>query len=449
MPKRYYSNESEIILLGCCILDPTLVDIAVSRGIDRQHFYDTTHQEIYLMLVKMRQGNISIDSLTLMDALVSDNEQFNKVGLLEIERIVETTNSFDHALERLLALHTQYMIANEIETMIREVNSSQPSWSVFVENIVEPLNKTQSYLTHNKLDGKDDIDTLQMEVVNIMNNNPDRRTRILTGIRSFDEKTQGMMDDEYVILASLPSRGKTSFMNQTALHSAQRGLNVLMFSLEMSSKHIKRNIATIRSQVSNWNLGRELRENIQKYYKGLEDIKPLIDNKLFIYDRRDCDTLESIEAKCRMMSSKLGRIDLICIDYIQLIRLAGRYLPEYELLGEVSPRLQGLQKNMECTLLGLAQFNRGAVSTTNEDHWPRMSNLRGSGQLEQDGDMIILNHRPPQRYSEASHNFDGIDQTDRGLNTYHHAMIIDKRRSGPVGVVPLEFKATTTTFKEI
>ena len=212
----------------------------------------------------------------------------------------------------------------------------------------------------------------------------------------------------------------------------------------MSRKEIIECLASMKSQVNSWTLESDLYEVQQRYRRAVEWVMDLIDDRLFIYDATNVRTIDQILARSKALIQKANGLDMIGVDYCQIVQTAKDHMKTNDRVAEVSMKLKLLRVQSKCTVVALAQLNREAER---DNRVPRISDLGSSGQLEQDGDLVIINHRPSKSWSPELRAFEGpIDQTEFGLLEYDHLLSIAKRRRGPTGDFATRFVPAVTTF---
>jgi replicative DNA helicase len=260
-------------------------------------------------------------------------------------------------------------------------------------------------------------------------------TGVPSGFRDLDEMTSGFQPADLVIIAARPSMGKTSFVMNIALNAAHAGKSVGVFSLEMSKEQLFLRILTSEARVDAHRFrGGYLGE--QDYDRIASSLSQLHELKVFIDDTPSAGILE-MRAKSRRLKMEHG-LDLLVIDYLQLMQGRGRFESRQQELASISRALKILAKELSIPILALSQLSR--ASETRTDHRPQLSDLRESGALEQDADVVLFIFReemygPPEERNPDSENTAKI--------------IIGKQRNGPIGDVDLAFLKQYTRFENL
>jgi replicative DNA helicase len=255
-------------------------------------------------------------------------------------------------------------------------------------------------------------------------------TGVPTGFKRLDTMTAGLQGGDLIILAARPSMGKTALALNIAQHVALRhGGSVGIFSLEMSTQQLIRRLMSAEAQVDNHKLATGFLSD-----KDLDDLlnalEILATAKIFVDDSANPSLLE-MRSKARRLQAEHG-LDMLIIDYLQLMSL-GKFENRNLEIGAISRALKGLAKELDIPVMALSQLSRAPESRS--EHRPQLSDLRESGNLEQDADVVAFIYR------EEVYNH---DPTVQGLAE----LIIAKQRNGPIGTVPLAFLKQFTAFKD-
>lgn len=248
-----------------------------------------------------------------------------------------------------------------------------------------------------------------------------RITGLGTGYYDFDDMTGGLQGGELLILAARPSMGKTSFALNLVERVASLGHGTAFFSLEMSSQQVIQNMLCCRSQIDGQAM-RQGRITDQQYRRLQEEAERLYEADIFVDDSPGL-SITQMRAKARRMKQK-HNIEMIVVDYLQLMTAGGRVESRQQEISTISRGLKGISRELNVPVIALSQLNRDVENR--DDHKPRMSDLRESGAIEQDADVIMLLHR--EEYFKPTEENAGLAQ-----------LIIAKQRNGPTGEVTLRF----------
>lgn len=248
-----------------------------------------------------------------------------------------------------------------------------------------------------------------------------RLTGVGTDYYDFDDMTGGLQQGELIIVAARPSMGKTSFALNLTERVASKGHGVAFFSLEMSAQQVIQNMLCCRAQIDGQAM-RKGRITDAQYRRLQEEAQRLYEAPIFVDDSAGL-TITQLRAKCRRMKQK-HNIEMVMVDYLQLMTAGGRVENRQQEISTISRGLKGIARELSLPVIALSQLNRDVENR--DDHRPRMSDLRESGAIEQDADVIILLHR--EEYFKPTEANAGLAQ-----------IIIAKQRNGPTGDVTLRF----------
>ena len=435
-----HDTAAEQGVLGCILLDPKEnLPACIQKVKDESVFYDLRHKAIYSALVQMSERNTPIDLLTLSHQLRTDGELDNIGGVAYLAELQDGVPSaanleyyFDIVRDRALlrkVIHTctkaiadAYEGSDEVESLIGEV-----------EQAVLDIQREQS-ISNNA--------TIQEHVKNAVGKieqyfkDKGATTGIETGFTDFDRMTTGLHGGEMIVVAARPSMGKTSLAMNIVEHVAlERGLPVGVFSLEMSADAL---VMRMICSLARINL-RDMREGLlqtREFPRIVDASGKLTNSGLHIDDTGGLSILQ-LKARARRMWQQHG-IKLFVIDYMQLLHSTSRRGGEnrQQEIAEISSGIKALAKNLGVPIIVLSQLNRELEKDKNRK--PRLSDLRESGAIEQDADLVGLLYKP----GGADADGDEAESEAEQIN-----LLIAKQRNGPVGDVRLTFLKGYTRFE--
>lgn len=272
-----------------------------------------------------------------------------------------------------------------------------------------------------------------------LSKNKSEITGIPTGFYVLDKITSGLHENELIILATRPGMGKTAFaLNLASNIAIDAGKTVALFNMEMGAEQL---IMRMISSVGQVDFGKLKSGNLQNndWNRIDEAISRLADTKIYIDDTPGM-TISEIRAKCRRLSSMKDGLDIIIIDYLQLIQGSDRYKGNrVQEVTEISRSLKTLAMELKVPVIALSQLSRSVTGNGRKDKRPILSDLRESGSIEQDADIVAMLHREDY-YSPELMAEPNISRTE---------LIIAKHRNGPTTTIPLIFKTNTSTFNSV
>ncbi len=268
--------------------------------------------------------------------------------------------------------------------------------------------------------------------------------RGLTGVGTkfykLDDMTGGFQPGDLVIVAARPSMGKTTFALNCALNASRdQGACVLFFSLEMGQHQILTNMLAAAEGIDASRIRRGTMTQVD--HDRLNRAADSLYRLPFYIDSSTAVTPMMIRTKARRVKMRVGRLDLVVVDYLQLMNVPGAESRQQE-IAAISRSLKALARELDCPVIALSQLNRALESR--KDHRPQLSDLRESGAIEQDADLILFLHREDY-YRETSEN-EASDMKERGKKT---ELIVGKHRNGPTGTVHLVFLPQFLQFQNM
>ena len=425
--------DAERGVLGSMLLLNECIDDVVEI-LQPDYFYNDAHKRIYSAIMGLHdQGVRGIDLVTLPEELIRRDELESVGGLGYVAGILEETPHAAHA-EYYSKIVREKWIQRSLIYACTEIlqKSYQPSSET--EDLLALAEKNIFQLLEQQEEGSKvqigDILMLAWERIEARMELGDEISGLKTGYTDFDEQTNGLQPSELVILAARPSMGKTAFVCNIAEAVAKNsGKGVLFFSLEQSKLELAERFLCIAARVNGHALrGGNLTD--EEHEKLLRASSELSEVPLFIDDQPG-RTISQIAALARRLHRQ-HKLGMIIIDYLQLIDPDDKNLPREQQIAQITRRLKFLAKEIYVPVIALAQLNRGVE--LREDKRPRLADLRESGAIEQDADLVMFLHRP-----------DAYDPEDRPGEA---EVIVAKHRSGPTGMVRLTWRKEFMRFED-
>lgn len=421
--------EAEQSVLGAMIIDKTSI-AQVAESIKSEDFYRDAHKVIYSAIIELFQRDIPIDMVTLIEHLRA-TEKLESAGgityITEISNSVPSTanlQSYVKIVEEKAILRRLIKASNEI---IEQSYNKQDN----VEDVLDGAEKRIFDIAEKR--NTSDFESIStvlergfLEIERLFNNKGDI-TGVPSGFPELDSKTSGFQKGDMVLIAARPSMGKTTFALNIAQYAALRAAkSIVIFSLEMSKEQLAYKLLCAEANVDmlklrTGNLEDQDWENIAKA-SG-----PLAAAKIYIDDTAGISVME-MRSKCRRIKLEHG-IDMIVIDYLQLMSGSGE--SRQQEVSEISRSIKALAKEMQCPVIALSQLSRAPEQRA--DHRPMLSDLRESGSIEQDADLVMFLYRDEYYNKETE---------DKNIAE----CIIAKQRNGPVGTVKLAWLGQYSKF---
>jgi replicative DNA helicase len=435
-----HSLEAEQAVLASVLLNNDLMNdvVEILRPDD---FYQGAHRTLFSTMVDLYERGRAIDQLTLSEALNTRGVAGEVGGLSYLSELIHnipsTANVADYArlvkeraiLRKMIVVAQQ--IANSAFQGVGEVDDFLDKTEQAIFSIAEEKIKP-SYYSMAEL-GKE-----AMREIEKLYEKKELITGVPSGFRDLDNKTAGFQKSDMVVVAARPGMGKTAFSLNVALHAALRnGLPVAIFSLEMSRQQLALRMICSEARVDFQRLrtGYLAQDEINRIVAA---VGKLSEAQIYCDDSGALTALE-LRAKARRLK-KDKNIGMVIVDYLQLMRgatLRGSQDNRVQEISEISRSLKALAKEIDVPVLAISQLNRGVESRT--DKRPQMADLRESGAIEQDADLILFIYRD-EMYSKGE-----TPEEKKGVAE----IIIGKQRNGPMGTVELTFLNKYTRFEDL
>ncbi len=434
-----YSVQAEQSVLGGLMLDNETWEKVADRLVEND-FYRHDHRLIFRAISMLADKQLPFDVVTLAEVLEKHKWLTEAGGLSYLGAMAKDTPSAtnivayaDIVRERSVLrqlIHAATEVADSAyHTKGRELNSLVEEAEQKIFQIADQRRRTSS--------GFKDIRGLLAGAVNRIEELFQKKghiTGISTGFADLDEMTSGLQRGDLIIVAGRPSMGKTTFaMNiaeNVALENIQAQMPVAVFSMEMPGEQLAMRMMSSLGRIDQHRVRTgQLEED--EWPRMTSAINMLADTRLFIDDTPALTPTE-VRARCRRLSREYGQLGLVVLDYLQLMQTAGNAENRVNEISEISRSLKALAKEMNVPVIALSQLNRNLEQRTNKRPMP--SDLRESGAIEQDADIIIFIYR------DEVYNPDSPDKGKAEI-------IIAKQRNGPIGMVPLTFLGQYTRFE--
>lgn len=424
--------QAEQSVIGSVLLHNDAID-EIADFLHPTHFYNEAHQVIFAAILKLHESGRRSDIITVGEEL-ERLKQLEFIGgpryLLEILETVPHAAHVKYYAEIVRDKYIQRSLTNVCTEVLRECYHGTTETSevlTLAERGIFQILEQQEVGAKLALE---DILVDAMARITDRERNEGSISGLSTGFTDLDKQTNGFQPSELVILAARPSMGKTAFVCNIAEYVAGAGeTGVLIFSLEQSKLELAERFLCIRSRLDGHKLRKGRLEDFERH-NLLVAAQELGSLQLFIDDFPG-RTVGQISAICRRLKRR-NNIGLVIIDYLQLIEPEDKRASREQQIAQTTRRLKGIAKENGLPLIALSQLNRGVE--LREDKRPRLADLRESGAIEQDADIVMFLHRP-----------DAYDKEDRpGLAE----VIVAKHRSGPTGIVNLEWRRESMRFED-
>ncbi len=434
-----HSAEAEEYLLGCCLIDGAeSIARCLEAKLPPDAFYSAPNRIIYEKLCELYQKSPPVDVAVLAEELKTARQLDAAGGYAYLSQLtgrIPTTAQAAYFIDKVRELHLLRELIRVSTATVEECLGFQGGIEQFVDQVEQRVfNVTQDRVADSARAMKEPTREA-MNVIQKMMMKKGELTGVPSGFKDLDVLTWGFQRQEMIVLAARPSMGKTSlalnFVESAALPKRGEGVPVLVFSLEMSASQLALRMLCSRARV-NLKLLREglLSKNGDDNGRLVEAADEFSKAPIYIDDSSHLSIME-LRAKARRVHAR-RKLGLIVVDYLQLLSPTDSQVPREQQVAEASRGLKALAKELDLPVIVLSQLNR---SSEKENRSPKLADLRESGSIEQDSDVVLMLARP----KEADEKFQvAADSAD---------LIVAKQRNGPVGELKLTFLRDITRFE--
>ena len=430
-----YSIEAEESLLGNIMLYPEAMRQCVDAGVAADDFYLEKHRSIYNLMSSMYENKERVDTVSLSSKL-KDFGLYDKIGGLEyLMQLADATISANNTSDYISIIRNK-SLARKVIRVGEEISNDAYDSSVSVDEMLENVEKKVTEVTRSKTSsdfksGEEVFDGALKHIEAIQEAGTD-----ITGVRTLfsdlDKKTAGFQKGDLIIVAARPSMGKTALALNIAVNSASVTPGAIaIFSLEMPAEQVGIRILAAKSKVEIQKL-RTGTLNDEEWSRLNEASQQLRKQNFYIDDTPGIKVSE-MYAKARKLAQDEG-LYMIVVDYIQLIQATGKSDSRQQEVSEISRRLKAMARELNVPVIALSQLSRSVEAR--QDKRPMLSDLRESGALEQDADLVLFLYRDAyyNREEGASDQREDVE------------LLLSKHRNGPTGKILLAFEKDINAF---
>lgn len=439
-----YSPEAEQAVLGAVILDSSVLDDVVEVLGDSKYFHVATHRVIYSVILDLFNRGKNVDFVTVLEALKMDRQFDDTTGKTYLMDLAQNCPSISNACEYAKIVREKYDVRSLITAsrdIIDEASSGEVEPNVLIDSAEQKIFDIRKGKNTQGLELLSKVILKEFDRLDALNNNLDDLLKpIPSGIGDLDRTITGLNRSDLILLAARPGMGKTSFALNIAKNvSAVSKKSVAFFSLEMTKEQLASRLMSTEALVQ----GTKLRTGklTDEEWGRLVSAGDVLSKCNFYLDDTPGITVAEIKSKLR----RLKNIDLVVIDYLQLMTSGRRIENRVQEVSEITRNLKILAKEINIPVICLSQLNRAAESR--QDHRPMLSDLRESGSIEQDADIILFLYREGY-YSKADGDPAG-DQAGANYDQNSGECIVAKNRHGETTTVKLHWQGEFMRFTSV
>ncbi len=434
MPKNL---EAEMSVLGVVFLNPYALE-KIMENITEDMFFSDANKKIFRAFMELYKTNTPIDITTVKNEL-DKQKNLNAIGgidyLSEIIDSVATSANLDYYMEIVKDKATRRRLIDTATNIITDAYDEEEGLTKILDTSEQKLLNVVRARQTSEFKTISEALREAHENLELMSKNHSAVTGLSTGFKDLDKATAGLHEGELIILAARPGMGKTAFALNLATNAAMTtDKAVAIFNLEMSSEQLVNRMISSVGQIEGDKLKTGmLNENDWKRYT--EAMSELADTNIYIEDDASV-TAPEIKAKCRRLASSPKGLGLVVIDYLQLVTTGGRVESRQVEVSEISRAFKTMAMELKVPVIALAQLSRNAERR--ESNQPRLADLRESGSIEQDADLVLFLNRQDYFETKSAENKSNIVPVD---------VIIAKHRRGGTGLFQILFELNKSSFK--
>ncbi len=427
--------EAETAVLGSMLLDKEAISKSIEL-LDESSFYSEANRNIFQAIVKLYDENEGVDIVTIVEELKKRNI-LDKVGgsahITELANSIPTAANIEHYAR---IVQEKYMLRTLINAATSIVAESYDS-SSRVEEILDKAEEvifdiTSAKKRGNAIVGIKDVVKESIDRIDKLYQRKENITGVATGFHDLDIMTAGLQPSDLIIVAGRPSMGKSALATSMVEHAGITGkTSCALFSLEMSKEQLAQRMLCSIAHVNAHKVRTGFLSQTD-WPKLVDAAQKLSEAPIFIDDTPSISALE-LRAKCRRLKAKHD-IQMVIIDYLQLMRGSYRSESRQQEISEISRSIKALARELSIPIIAISQLSRAAEQR--EDHRPRLSDLRESGAIEQDADIVMLLFR--EEYYNPTEENTGVAE-----------VIVAKQRNGPTGTIKMAFLKEYTKFSNL
>jgi replicative DNA helicase len=435
MKKMPFSLEAEQSVLGAILIDERVMQRALQRLV-KEDFYKPSHMAIYEVMETLSVRKMDLDYATIISVLEERNLVEETGGLdylLELANMLPTAENVDSYIDivknKSLARQVIRMATNIAEQTYEQQLDIGALFDYTEQQLFEVTKQRKSAEFRS-------IGTVVHEVISGIERHKNKEGHIVglpTGYLDLDDRTLGFQDGNLIILAARPSVGKSAFAINLAYNIAEKNHHVAFFSLEMSAEQIVTRMLSTVSSINNQSL--QTGNINSRQWRQVEHAATLLSRLNIYFDDASSSNIGEVYAKCRQLKQE-EKLDFVVIDYLQLLTGTGNYGGNRVVeVSEISRRLKNLARDLGVPVLALSQLSRNVEQRT--DKRPNMADLRESGSIEQDADIVMFMYRDDYYNPETTTQPNIVEVS------------ISKNRSGATGKFDLLFVKDFGSFRNV
>jgi len=444
--------EAEQSVLGSVLISDRVFD-NVETIVGPADFYESRHRKIFEVMQELSRKDEAIDVITVAEGLRIKGWLESAGGASYLSALSDSIGTPAHAEEYANIVKEKSILRNLIDISTEAIEDSLSEGKdpkIILESVENKIFNLAETGHKGSMQAVKDLVADVFQRITAMGSRDEKLTGLPTGFARIDDYTSGLQPSELVIIAARPSLGKTSLALNIAYNlSVNKAKNIVIFSFEMNEQDLVKRLLAYGSRIT-LNKIRTGKYISQAEKSRLIDILGRLSGSSIRIDTED-NTVFDMRSKIRSLMTMLKRdgekLDMVIIDYLQLVKPDDR-IPREQQIAQISRALKAIAREMEIPVVALSQLNREVDREKGtRKTGPKLSNLRESGALEQDADVVMFIDRDEEKDMRGTMSAEGED--DVSVNLRKCKLIIAKNRNGPIGEQPVYFIPDYTAFQEI
>ncbi len=447
------SHEAEQAILGAMLLDAEAIDTAV-HDLRPEFFYHEAHATLFAVIADLHQKQLAVDLTNVIGELKS-RRLLDKVGgpdyVASLPAQVFSVASIDHYIAQVRETYEKRELLRLADQVRLQILENGRDVSEVIELVEGQLFDLSLKRETREFRAASDLLPEVLEELERRRRDDHEQRGVLTGFSDLDVMTGGLQPSDLIILAARPSIGKTALAMNIALNVGAGRLKGLaanlslarpvgIFSLEMSSEQITQRLLAALSRVPLKVLRHLKLSDVQN--KAVQSAAQVLVKAPIFIDDTPSLTIVELRSKARRLKGREGNLALIVVDYLQLMHTGGRVESRQQEVAEITRSLKALARELDVPVLALSQLSRQVEQRKGRKSRPMLSDLRESGAIEQDADIVMFIHRDRNEQNDRSED----DDAKRQMTQRPTELIIAKHRNGPIGTIELLFFPELTLF---
>ena len=426
-------NDAERAVLGALLLNDEYIN-TISEIIVPDDFYSPAHKIIYQAILELSQKHKRIDIVTLQDELIKKGELDTIGGIIYLVSLQEDIPAVGLIVQHATIIKEKSVLRQLINSAATIITNCYTQDQHSIDAVLDDAEKTIFNISNKRSSSS----FIQLDIwlkktfqhLSDIKSHTKGITGIPSGFQHLDQMTSGFQNSDFIVLAARPSMGKTALSMSIALAAARSGFATGIFSLEMSAEQLTLRLLSAESGIGHHNI-RNATISSDEWIDLTNVAAQLAEMKIFIDDTAMLNIMD-LRAKARKLKAEHG-LQILVIDYLQLLHSNKKHENRHQEVSDISRSLKALAKELNIPIIALSQLSRAVDSRM--DKRPMLSDLRESGAIEQDADLIMFLYRDVVYNAETE-------------NPALAELIIGKQRNGPTGTVYMNFVREITKFEE-